>query len=505
MSKLAVVSSATVLGVEGRAVRVEVHVGPGLPGFTIVGLPDAACREARDRVRAAITTSGMSWPMQRITVNLAPSSLRKIGGGLDVAIAVGVLVADDEVPAAAVTGMGFVGELGLDGAVRPVAGTVPLVDALDTDVVVVPRDSAEEALLVDRHVVRPVATLAELVTALNGDGPWPDHPRAPSPPAPPAVPDLADVRGQPVARHALELAAAGGHNLLFVGPPGAGKTMLAQRLPGILPPLSPEDALLTTRVHSAAGLIRPGLGLVTGPPFRAPHHSSSMVSLVGGGTASMRPGELSLAAGGVLFLDELGEFQPSALDALRQPIEEGCVRVSRARATVTLPARFLLVAAMNPCPCGQGGPGECMCTDAARLRYRRRLSAPLLDRFDLRIDVARPDVEQLLRGSGGERSATVRERVLAARERAAARGVTCNARLPADRLETEAPLTPGALTMIETSLRQGRLSARGLARIRRVALTVADLAGLDGPLRAEEIGQALALRSDPLPLDRAVA
>jgi magnesium chelatase family protein len=263
--------------------------------------------------------------------------------------------------------------------------------------------------------------------------------------------------------------------------------------------------LLTTRVHSAAGLVRPGAGLVTAPPFRAPHHSSSMVSLVGGGTASMRPGELSLAAGGVLFLDELGEFQPSALDALRQPIEEGCVRVSRARATVTLPARFLLVAAMNPCPCGQGGPGECMCTDAARLRYRRRLSAPLLDRFDLRVDVARPDVDELLRGRGGERSAIVRERVVAARERAAGRGVSCNARLPADRLDTEAPLTPGALTMIETSLRQGRLSARGLARIRRVALTVADLAGLEGPLRAEEIGQALALRSDPLPLDRAVA
>jgi magnesium chelatase family protein len=505
MSKLAVVSSATVLGVEGRAVRVEVHVGPGLPGFTIVGLPDAACREARDRVRAAIATSGLSWPMQRITVNLAPSSLRKIGGGLDVAIAVGVLVADDKVSAEAVRGTGFVGELGLDGSVRPVAGTVPLVDALDTDAVVVPRDSAEEALLVDRHVVRPVATLAELVTALNGEEPWPDHPRAPAPPAPPVVADLADVRGQPVARHALELAAAGGHNLLFVGPPGAGKTMLAQRLPGILPPLTPEDALLTTRVHSAAGLIRPGTGLVTGPPFRAPHHSSSMVSLVGGGTASMRPGELSLAAGGVLFLDELGEFQPSALDALRQPIEEGCVRVSRARASVTLPARFLLVAAMNPCPCGQGGPGECMCTDAARLRYRRRLSAPLLDRFDLRVDVTRPDVEELLRGHGGERSATVRERVVAARERAAARGVTCNARLPADRLEAEAPLTPGALTMIETSLRQGRLSARGLARVRRVALTVADLAGLDGPLRAEEIGQALALRSDPLPLDRAIA
>jgi magnesium chelatase family protein len=505
---LGTVPSASLLGVDGHAVTVEVHVSSGLPSFTVVGSPDAACREASGRVRAALLSSGCTWPMQRVTVNLAPPTVRKVGAGLDLAIAVAILVASGQLASAAVDGLAFLGELGLDGSLRPVPGTLCLTEALGHGALVLPEASAQEAGLVGGRTIHGLPTLAAVVDCLRGDRPWPDPP-----PAPPVAParralDLADVRGQPIGRYALEVAAAGGHHLLMMGPPGAGKTMLASRLPGLLPPLTDEAAFETTRVHSAAGLGLPAAGLVRHPPFRAPHHGASSVALVGGGSATMRPGEISAACNGVLFLDELAEFATHVLDALRQPLEEGVVRVARAAATVSFPARFLLVAAMNPCPCGYGGrPGGCRCSDAARARYHRRLSGPLLDRFDLRVEVSPPSVSDLMSHARSEPTATVRARVLAARAAAAARGVDTNAAIPVDRLDELAPIGTEAEDVLIHALESGRLSARGLHRVRRVARTVADLQ--DGPavLTAAHVATALSLRADAAPaaLDRALS
>ncbi len=498
---LAAVRSATLRGIDGCQVTVEIHVSNGLPSYTVVGLPDASCRESRDRVRAAVLSCDHPWPSTRITVNLAPTGVPKAGAGLDLAIAVGILAAAGVLPPAALEGMAFLGELGLDGAVRPVLGAVPLVGALGAVTTVVAAANAAHARLVAEGEVRGVSHLNEVVAALKGAAPWPDLPvsvASPEPRVPP--PDLADVRGNSLARKALEISAAGRHHLLMVGPPGSGKTMLARRLPGLLPELDRADALMATRIHSAAGETLPIGGLLTSPPLRAPHHGLSSVAMVGGGTGMMRPGEISLATGGVLFLDELGEFQPSALDALRQPLEEGVVRVSRAHSSVTFPARFLLVGAMNPCPCGfGGGPGFCRCSDSSRARYHRRVSGPLLDRFDLRIDVQRPAAEELLRGAPGEPSATVAVRVAAVRARARARGVSANAALSGPLLDRHAPLDDAAAGVLEGALRDGRISARGLTRLRSVARTIADLDEIDGgppgPLRRSHVALALALRA----------